>query len=321
MKKIKLVNLSKLGTDAVSDDFPPFTIDSYEFHNQASSTRQSIYVYTPNMAARSNRVHKQNAYIQFSHKQLDSIIFKGGRIGTRARLTLKRKFIEDILILGSLLTAQNWCLYSRRNTSGYPVTPTNHLRSISRDYQELQQDLPILIAKLKDSSWQQQFDGSFHLISLLNHSNINNSESRFLSMVVIWEFIYAKLFGESENLHKIIKGLLEYFWPNKVNTNIFQNSRIQRISKNFFYVLRNQLAHSGKLPINRPYAESWMCSVPFEAPFGSMTKDIMDYLRFFDELTQVIVMKTMDFHPENRHLFNTFNFSDNLNNFLSTGRL
>lgn|SRR3989338_1242204 len=157
---------------------------------------------------------------------------------------------------------------------------------------------------------------------LLNTANTYITESRFLSKVIIWEFIYAKLFGkESYNLQEIMKSILEYFWKTQVNHSVFVNENVGGFSKNIFYVLRNQLAHSGKLPINRTYAEQWMTQLPWQAPRGSMSSDIEKYLIFFGELTQVIVMKTMDFHPETRNLFNAFCFSKNLAKFLSTGRI
>ena len=235
---------------------------------------------------------------------------------------LQRKFLEDILLLGSLLTKNNWSMYSRRYTAGYPLIPANHLRTISTGYIELQQDLSALIVKLKDPTWQGQFDNGFHLIMFLNHSNINSTEQRFLSMVVVWELLYAKLFGrESMSLQEIMKRILKHFWGNQVNSSIFLTGNVGGFSKNIFHVLRNQLAHSGRLPIDRPYAEQWMTQIQWQVPFGSGIKGMMEYLIFFDELTQVIVMKTMDFHPETRSIFNTFNFTENLNRFLSTGRI
>lgn len=322
MKKIKLINLSGLGTNTAGDYFPPFTVDDYEFHSQAPKNPPPIHIYTHVMAIRSNRIHRQNAFTQFSHSQEDSVLYRGGMIGTAAQPTQRRKFLEDILLLGSLLTASNWFMYSRRHIGEYPVVAKNHLRTIARDYLELQQDLPQLTTRLKDPAWQQQFNNGFHLKMLLNSSNNINTESRFLSRVIIWEFLYSKLFDrESENLQEIIKAILEHYWGTQVDQTIFLTHRVNGLSKNIFYVLRNQLAHSGKLPIDRPYAEQWMIQIPWEAPYGSMTGDLRRYLIFFDELTQVIVMKTMGFHPETRNLFNAFNFTDNLNSFLSTGRI
>jgi hypothetical protein len=322
MKKLKLINLSRLGQSGGSDYFPSFTIDAYEFCSRGPQDYPVAYVYTPEMAVRDNRVHRQNAYVQFNHLQENSILYKGGMVGRRGSLTQKRKFLEDILFLCSLLTKNNVALYSRKYMPSYPITALSTLRTITKNYIELQQDLPLLIVKLKDPAWQQQFNEGFHLRMFLSSANNHTAESRFLSKVVVWEFLYAKLFGrESENLQEIMKAILEYFWNAQVNDSIFLSHRVRGFSKNIFYVLRNQLAHSGKLPIDRAYAEPWMTQIKWEAPFGSMVKGAESYLTFFDELTQVIVMKTMDFHPETRDIFNTFNFTENLDSFLSTGRI
>jgi len=322
MRKIKLINLTGLGENGVSDNFLPFAVDGYEFRSQVPTNQRATHIYTQVMAVRDNRVNRQNAYVLFNQPQEDSVLYRGGMIGTAAHPTQKRKFLEDILVLGSLLTKYNWAFYSRRHTPGYPITASSHLRTITRDYRELQTDLAHLLARLKDVAWQQQFDDGFHLKMLLNSGNNYNIESRFLSRVIIWEFVYAKLFGrESENLQEIIKAILEHFWAGQVDNTVFLTHRVGGLSKNIFYVLRNQLAHSGKLPIDRPYAEQWMTQIPWEAPFGSLIRDLKRYLIFFDELTQVIVMKTMDFHPETRSVFNAFNFSENLNRFLSTGKI
>lgn len=321
MKKLKLINLSNMGTQPYLDYFPSFTIDNYEFHSQAINSSRQTAVHGPAFFAGANRRNRQNAYVQFSHHQSDSVIFSGGRIGTMFRPTHERKFIEDILLLGSMLSGHNWAFYSRKHTTGYPVTPTHILRQVSKDFTEIESDITSLISKLQDSAWQQQFNNGFHIIMLLNTANIHNAEARFLSMMVIWEFLYCKLFGaESFNLNEILTEVLKYYWPNDVNGSIFQHGKIGGKYRNVFYVLRNQFAHSGKLPIDRRDAEQWMAQLPWEDLLQN-GGGVKKYLSFFEELTQVVVMKTMDFHPETRDFFNLFDFSTNLNKFLSTGSL
>jgi hypothetical protein len=63
--------------------------------------------------------------------------------------------------------------------------------------------------------------------------------------------------------------IFKYFWPNA-----------KTIDKNIFYVLRNQLAHSGQLPINRPYAENWMKSLTWDI-HGRL--GVKDYIMFFNK--------------------------------------
>jgi len=202
------------------------------------------------------------------------------------------------------------------------VVPVNHLRAVSEFRTELPGDLAALVGKIRDPAWQARFDNGFHLIALLNKSNILNNESRFLSDVVLWELVYSKLFDREENnLHKVIKEVLEFYWPGQVNVTVFTNSKVGRISRNIIYVLRNQLAHSGRLPINRPYAEDWMRTVPAENPPRTHGVTLGDYLRFFGDLTQVVVLKTLDFHAERRDGLLIFDFGNRLNRFLATGQI
>lgn len=321
MRRLKLVNIASLGLDAARDRFAPFTVDRYTFHSDLHPGAPPLTVNTSLMASRANRIHRQNAYVEFAGHQEDSIIFRGGLHGSAWR-PQKRKFIDDILLLGSLLTARNWALFSRRHYAQFPVVPVNRLRAISDFRTELAGDLATLIAKIKNPEWQRTFDSGFHVRALLNKANILNIESRFLSGVILWELVYSKLFArEEDNLHTVIKEVLQFYWPGRVDTTVFTNGRVRGVSRNIIYVLRNQLAHSGRLPIDRPYAEEWMKRVPAENAPGGFGITLNDYLSFFGDLTQVVVMKTLDFHPENRQGLSIFDFGAKLQSFLSTGRL
>ena len=321
MKRLKLVNIASLGLDPATDHFSPFTVDRYTFHSQVPADTTPTIVYTAKMASQVNRIHRQNAYVEFDGKQDDSIIFRGGLQGSPWR-PQKRKHIEDILLLGSLLTGRNWSLHSRRHHATFPVVPVNHLRAVSEFHSELAGDLAALVTRIKNLSWQTQFDNGFNLISLLNKANILNNESRFLSDVVLWELIYSKLFAkESDNLHIVIRDVLVFYWPGRVDAAVFQSGKVGGVSKNIIYVLRNQLAHSGRLPINRPYADDWMKKIPVENPPGSFKTTLYDYMSFFGDLTQVIVLKTLDFHAEGRQGLSIFNFKTRLESFLASGRI
>ena len=152
---------------------------------------------------------------------------------------------------------------------------------------------------------------------LLNHANILISESRFLSMVVIWEWLYphfqnpygATSDDEIRDLREIFSFILKKFWPREFNSSLE--------SHNIFHVLRNQFAHSGKLPIDRGCATNWMKRVQWE--YEDTTKGIKDYLKFFDRLTQIIVLKTLGLNCEDK--LKSFDFRSQLSNFLATGRL
>lgn len=256
------------------------------------------------------RKHTQNAYTQFDGKQENSIIFQGGITGYKNN-PIKRKLIDDILIIGSILTGSNWCLCSRIKSPAFPLIPHPYLENIDLNGKnEIEDAFKKALNKIKNSDWQKQYENGFHLRMLLNHSNITNSESRFLSNVVIWEWLYPHLKNpngatsndESDKLNIIMNYILDYFWP----------QRKFKGKKNIFIAIRNQLAHSGKLPINRLYAESWMTLLKWETEDGG--RGIKDYVSFFDKLTQVIVLKTLDIDA--KHII-----ENDLNNFLTNGQL
>lgn len=313
MARKKLDNL----TFIVDSDFTtPFSVAGYAFHSQ-NQLRNQVQGITGRRILQENRKHKQNAYVEYAGIQESSIIFSGGLEGNRFR-PRKRKFLNDLLVLGSILTARNWNLFSRRNSTQYPVVSRNHLEYISKDAEQCKQHLDIAVTRLKDPAWQTQFDNGFHLLMLLNHANILNSESRFLSMTIIWEWLYPHLKNpegatssdESDNLHEVFTFVLNKFWSTKINNTIFTNGRVERLSKNIFYVLRNQLAHSGRLPIDRDYAEAWM---------KNLGRDDYKYLKFFDRLTQILVLKTLGIDGEDS--LKLFNFPTQLDSFLTTGQI
>jgi len=108
--KRKLVNLTFVGDKY----FNPFEVSGYTFYSQNSQHQQDsgIIIYTSTQALKDNRRHKQNAYVEHVGEQEKSILFRGGRVGTAYHSSREKKFLEDLLVLGSVLTAQNWQLFS-----------------------------------------------------------------------------------------------------------------------------------------------------------------------------------------------------------------
>jgi len=85
-----------------------------------------------------------------------------------------------------------------------------------------------------------------------------------------------------------------------------------------FQILRNQLAHSGRLPINRKAAEDWMKKLPWdEKPQPGLTM-VETYLKFFENLTHYVVMLTMGI--EMKRFYYDYFFVQ-LDGFLSTGKI
>lgn len=104
MKKIKLDNVSFI----VDEDFTnSFSVSGYTFYPQNIKKKQrpEIKITTSQQIILDNRRHKQNAYVEYSGKQINSILYRNGRIGKDRLNSRNRKFLEDLLIIGTLLTA------------------------------------------------------------------------------------------------------------------------------------------------------------------------------------------------------------------------
>lgn len=294
MKKL-LVNVDVRLEDG--QDF--FTVDAYRIYPVRYDFK----------AKEDSRRHKQNASVKFNGNQEDSILFKNVIITSNRKKPRKRKLIDDVLVLGSLLNGRNWELYSRisyRYPSA-PLIPKHHLEDLGLDEKvKIESYFNAALEKIRDTTWQKQYENGFHLRMLLNHANIIHLESRFLSNVVIWEWLYLHLTNPNRlekkyPLNFILNNVIKNFWPNMA----FDGN-------NIFFVLRNQLAHSGKLPIDRGYAEPWMTQLVCNG--DDRNPGVKQYLKFFDRLTQVVVLKTLDIDAE-------IIGSHELSNFLKNGKL
>ncbi len=302
MAKLRLVNV-RLGFDKY-DQIDSFMIDKYSIF---------FWDYDHVVDRRYYRNHKQNAYAEFKGPQENSIMFRDGIYGEKysSRKKIKRKLVDDILVVGSILNGKNWALISRKKYSNYPLKPINSLEDIigGQTKNQVENYFSNAISCVKDKSWQIQYENGFHLIMLLNHCNIINFESRFLSNFVIWEWLYPHLKNpngasrqdEEDDLNKIMSYILNLFWPHTIY-----------VKNNIFIVLRNQLVHSGKLPINRTNAENWMKNLGWEDK--NVESGVKTYIDFFNKLTQVIVLKTLGIDAD-------MYIQHWLNNFLKSGKL
>ena len=127
--------------------------------------------------------HTQNAYAHFEGKQENSIIFRNGVAGYKNN-PLKRKLIDDVLVIGSLLTGSNWCLCSRIKSPAFPLVSHPYLVNIELTGKDkIEEVFQKALIKIKDIAWQNQYENGFHLRMLLHHSNITNSESNFFLML------------------------------------------------------------------------------------------------------------------------------------------
>jgi len=303
--------------------FEPFRVREYRF--ESAWPRPTGWLDDRGTSTRygsDTRSVTHTGFVEFSGRQANSILYWGGVVGTRHRLR-KRKQVEDVLVLASLLTGHNWGLYSRRSYHDFPVINANHLQCVAPGCggEEAGRLIELALQSLTSESWQTQFEEGFHLRMLLNHSNVLATEARFLSLMVIWEWIFAHIRNprgatikdESKNLNKILVGVLEEYFPGMVNSALLSDKCI-------LFVLRNQLAHCGRLPIDRDYAKTWMRQLHCDfQPFSLKGIGVIDYIHFFQQLTQVVVLKTLGLDVEDR--LSAFSFQENLAAFLDTGRI
>lgn len=312
--KYNIYNAGFLGYE----HFPSFNVEGYQFDSLITATvgGSRPYIVPASFFRRSNRNVRLSASMTFSGRQQDSIIFKGGRRGTRYH-SRKRKFSEDILILISLLTGRNWTMQTDRNYSLGGLIPSSTGNPISTDPIKLVDDISQIIPVIKDSVWQKKFLNGFHLRALYNHANIFSLEGRFLLNCTLWEWLYARIAGvESNSLLKVIKYLLALYFPGKYNPTAFDNK-----GDNVLFCLRNQLAHNGNLPIDRPYAAAWVQAIPIDylITSGIYIPGITDYISFFDRLITVLVFKTIGVDFSMR--YEAFGFYGKLEKYLSTGKI
>ncbi|MCH7922306.1 MAG: hypothetical protein IH975_04630 [Nitrospinae bacterium] len=300
-RKLKICNL-RIGQSFIK----PFSIEGYHFEPTSIPKKQSVI--THKTIARDQRRHQVTATGIIPQKQSNSILYSGGEIriesfGGVVRRR-KRKFIEDLLLILSILTGNNVCLHSHRYNREFPVITENHLDCVS-SLDLLSSDLLKAVNKVKDRQWQREFHNGFHLRMLFNNANILNLEGRFLSNMVLWELLYVMIkMKESFNHREIVAELLSHFWPNLRNSNIFS-----RGSYSLLTILRNQLAHSGKLPIDRERADPWMTQLSFEA--------VKEYILLFNQMTQAMVLQTLSIDATSRNAA----FQIALMAFLRTGQV
>jgi len=320
MTRLRIANA---GFVAIGSYFEPFEVGKYRFSSMYPRPEgwPDSEGFSGNLALGS-RVVRCTAHVEFVGRQENSILFHGGGVGSK-KSPHRRKLIDDVLLLASIVTGRNWELFSRRKYPNYSVTNANHLECVVPETggTKVGKVIEQALACIDQDAWQSRFEKGFHLRMLKNHANILTTEVRFLSLVIIWEWLYAHLKSsagatvadESKALREVFVEVLEEFWPGQVNRPLISH-------ENVFYVLRNQLAHCGRLPIDRQHAFKWMkqlhCDFQFLSAKGT---GVADYLRFFQYLTQVVVLKTLGIDAESK--LEAWSFKKNLHHFLQTGRL
>jgi len=281
------------------DPFSPFSVGGYKFRYCGHPKTGSIVVFSSKNVLEDARKNHQNTEIEFDGGEKLTVIFtEGGVVGRRGEGPENSEeitFLEDILVIGSILTGWNWQLATWKEYENYWPYGKNALKCVCSNSEQCEKYLQQSICKLLDPAWQLQFENGYHLRMLNNHGKIPIKEPRFLANFVIWEWLFphiknpngAGVQDESENLREIFSDILLHYWGDQVNTDIFNDREV-----NIFQILRNQLTHSSKLPVNRRGALDWMKKLTLD--------DVNRYLEFFDVLTQAVVLKTLNIDAEKK---------------------
>ena len=300
---LKLVNLNFID----ADDFKPFEVNDYSF--LPIEQRQKISLF-------SNRSHSVNAKVIIPPNQPNSVLRKGGKKGKRSGSERLIKLLDDMLIIVSILIGRNVVQWSDRAYSIFPAVSSKHCNMISKNSTSLKNDLDTAINTLLLPDWQTKFENGFHVLMFYNCADLFVDESRFISNVKIWEFLYAhdiKDLDDSVEAHyyKLRKTKLETKICHLLRRYLLNNKNLSLDKLDIFIHLRNQLTHYGKLPVIVPDAPDWIRSLGWSG--------CKWYLRLFERLTQLLVLKTLGI--DGIQSLNLFNVSEHLSELVSKGRI
>lgn len=288
-----------------AEDFQPFTVDGYTFYPIPERQPQRRVITTPDEELRYNRRMHLNARVSIPAKQRDSIFRKGGRYSRHRRI----KFLEDLLMVVSICIGRNVVPKFCEKRPEFPLCSAIHCEMVSRNSTELKTHLETAITEILKSEWQRKYDNGSHVRAFYHASVIFVAEPRFLADVTIWEYLYycnnrSMSYGtlQGVSLNTKINYLVKEYLVDSVASISEERLRI-------FSDLRNQLSHSGKLPIENPRS-------PFQHLGWSGCRD---YLRLFKRLTQVLVLKTMGLDAFDQ--LRVLNVKSHLEELLRTGAI
>ncbi len=257
------------------NDYGSFDVGRYNF----------APVYIPQSEKNPFRRQVITYRVTFSGEQENTLVRRGGKIMPHrlARTGRNRKFIEDILLLISLLTGSNATLNIYRDFQHFPIGAMNTTEPFCINYKHLHRTLPSCVAKLRDPIWMKKYHNAFHIIHFNNSANISTIEPRFLSYVTIWELLFSLENSEKEsmNLNEIMTFIMHKFFGSSL--------KFSGDNPCVFYLIRNQLAHNGTWPLSG----NRLKHAPTQ--FKSMSLETSNrYMRLFGQLTYLMVLMTLD---------------------------
>lgn len=262
-----------------ADDFQSFTVDGYTFHPISEKQPVRGLTYNSNNALKYNRDMHLNARVSLPPRQKDSIFHKGGRYTENRKI----KFLEDLLVVISVCIGRNVVPKFYEKRRDFPLCSVKHCETVSKNSNELKAHLEIAIEEIMKNEWQKKYDNGFHIRAFYNAANILVVEPRFLADVTIWEYLFYcnnKSMTYDDLKRKSLNTKINYLVKQYLVDN---NSSIPEERLRVFSDLRNQLSHSGKLPIENP-----------KSPFQKIGwHGCEQYLLLFKWLTQALVLKTI----------------------------
>lgn len=298
-KKLNLYNLNFLDVK----HFKNFNIDGYSFYPISTKQPARKQIYSSGDFLKSNRKMHLNSYVIIPNKQESSIFYKGGKYSYHR----ERKFLDDLLNVISILVGRNVVTKFWEKYNDFPLCSSKHCSMISVNSTELQRDLEVAVSEIKNIDWQQKYDNGFHIVMFYNGTNVFVQEHRFLANMAIWEYLFycdnrnkSYDYIENTSLNAKICFLVKKYFLHKKNKVRQENLRI-------FSDLRNQLSHSGKLPIKNPKSRYQKLSYIGCGKF----------MELFQHLTQVLVLKTVSIEALDK--LNLFNVGEHLTELLKTG--
>lgn len=294
-KKLNLYNLNFYDVN----DFNNFTVNGYSFYPILDKQPKRKSIVSSYNFLNLNRSMHLNSYVLIPKKQEGSVFYMGGKYSSYR----ERKFLDDLLLLISILIGKNVVARFYKKYNDFPLCSAKHCSMIALNSRELQEYLEIVIPPIKNTVWQNKYDNGFHLRMFYNSANIFVEEHRFLANISIWEYLYycdnkKKTFKEIEDVS--LNGKI-YFLVKKYILN--GKLKIQQEKLRIFSDLRNQLSHNGKLPIQNPRSRF--------RNLGHIGCGY--YIRMFQLLTQTLILKTIGIDAIDKlHLFNIRDHLDEL---------
>jgi len=306
----KIYNLNFLK----AEDFKPFNCMQYEFMPIPEKQPMPSSIHHSRDFNSNYRKHSVNAKVKILGRQKNSLLYRSGIINNGTRRY--RKFIDDVLLVISILLGRNVILFTYRDSKTFPLAAGKHCKKVCYNSEELKLYLKIAIETITSPEWQSKYENGFHLIMFNNYADIQSIESRFISNIKIWEFLYAQESLSNyttflDHYNHLLSTKLETKLCSLIRKHIIGMKNLRKENLKIFVYLRNQLTHYGKLPIIIPDSPDWIKNLSWD--------EIEKYLYMFEFLTHVLVLSTINIKALDCYDF--FNLKGKLDKIIQNGKI